>query len=451
MFAETVSQGEWSIWPHLQVIDEAIFAHVTGQTDAKILVISMPPRHGKSQLISRYLPAWYLWLHPDSSIILSSYAFDFAAHWGRLSRAAYTTACSWTGHAGVSDERNAAHEWYTTHGGCMKTCGAMGDLTGRPANLLIADDLIKNAEQAASETYRDKTYEWWRSTAYTRLEPGGKAIVIGTRWHRDDYQSRILKGDEPVTHINLPAIAEGTDILGRAPGEPLWPWRYDLDELCSIRRTIGEYWWLAEYQGRPTQHDRAEWPDSYFGESIWTDSLPERFEFATVAIDPARGTTAKGCYAPDVFVGWSGGKFWVWANVERRPVEDAALSAVAKCRRYPVDLVYVEGNGSQYLVADIVRKAAAAAGLPHLMVQAIDTTGNKLDRIRRLGPRLEAGQIKFLDCPGCRVLVEQLKDFPIGDYFDGPDALEMAVRSVNEVACVKAMDREEAENDVLVF
>lgn len=443
--------GEWSLWPHLRVLDTAIRSHLLGETGTDILVISMPPRHGKSQLVSRYLPAHYLWLRPTQHVILASYAFDFAANWGRLSRNAFISACNLSQTMTVSSERNAGHEWQTTRGGGMKTCGVMGDLTGRPANLLIADDLIKNSEQAASETYREKTWEWWRSTAYPRLEPGGKAIVIGTRWHRDDYQSRILKGDAPVTHINLPALAEEDDILGRAPGEPLWPWRFTLDDLQKRRRVIGEYWWLAEYQGRPTQHDRAEWPDSYFEDTIWTDRLPASFEFATIAIDPARGTTTKGSYVPDVFVGWSGGKFWVWADVSRRPVEQAAESAVYKAKCFPTDLVYVEGNGVQHLVADVVRQVAAREGLPHLLVQAVDSFGNKLDRIRRLGPRLAQGQIRFLDCPGCHTLVEQLKDFPIGDYFDGPDALEMAIRSVNQVACVRAENEQFDDGGVLTF
>lgn len=457
-FAEIVSQGEWMLFHHLLLIDEALTAHINGETENDILLITMPPRHGKSQLISRYLPAWFLWRWPWLNVILTSYSADFAKKWGRAAREAFTRACNIVPVSGLHPDKTMASEWETLNGGGMKTAGVGGDVTGRPADLLIGDDLIKNHEEAASMTVRESVWEWWRSTAYTRLEPGGKAVVIGTRWHREDYQSQILKGDEPVTHINLPAVAEmnrcpcrqcqargNADMLGREDGEALWPQRWNTERLARRRRVVGDYWWFAEYQGRPTQHTKAEWPDSYF-ENVFVDRLPDRFEHCVIAIDPARGTGKKGCFLPDVLVGWAGNRYWVWADCERRPVEDAAVTAISKALTYDVDLVYVEGNGVQHLVAEVVKEVACNSGLPHLLVQSFDSVGNKSDRIRRIGPRLQDRQIMFLDCPGCRQVVEQLKEFPVGDYVDGPDALEMALRTVNRMAREKLDSQKDGDD-----
>ena len=138
----------------------------------------------------------------------------------------------------------------------MVTAGVGGPITGKGADILIIDDPVKNAEEANSQTYRDKTWEWYQSTAYTRLEPKGAIILIMTRWHEDDLAGRLLKHMQNGTGekwevINLPAIAEENDLLGRKPGEPLWPERYDLKELNRIKDTTGSYWWSALYQQRP--------------------------------------------------------------------------------------------------------------------------------------------------------------------------------------------------------
>jgi len=115
---------------------------------------------------------------------------------------------------------------------------------------------VKNAEEANSRTYRDKTWEWYKSTAYTRLEPKGAVIFIMTRWHEDDLTYRLLKNmhngrGEQWEVINLSAIAEDNDLLGRKPGEPLWPGRYNLKELNRIKDNTGSYWWNALYIQRP--------------------------------------------------------------------------------------------------------------------------------------------------------------------------------------------------------
>lgn len=138
----------------------------------------------------------------------------------------------------------------------MVTAGTGGPITGRGADLLILDDPIKNWQEASSVTIREHTWNWFQSTAYTRLEPGGSVVIVLTRWHDDDPAGKLLKRAAEGTGeqwdlLNLPAIAGVGDSIGRQPGEALWPWRYPLSELARIQGVQSPEIWSALYQGTP--------------------------------------------------------------------------------------------------------------------------------------------------------------------------------------------------------
>jgi len=222
-------------------------------------MISIPPRHGKSVLISEYLPGWWLGTFPDDRVILGAYGADFAARWGERARDHFLASGYEVFGVKVNENHAAADDWsIAQHEGNMKTVGVLGPITGRGANLFIMDDPIKNDREALSKVYRDHMYEWYRSTAYTRLEPGGRIILAMARWHEDDLAGRLIlemkSGGEEWVILNLPAIAEegtGPDLLGRTPGQALWPERYNETDLSRIRRATSEFWWNALFQGRP--------------------------------------------------------------------------------------------------------------------------------------------------------------------------------------------------------
>lgn len=419
---------------HHALVDEAFCNLIHRRIPQRILMVREPPRHGKSEHLCHWVPAWYMASFPARNIIVAGHGGRFARKWGRRARNTFTEVCPRVFPTQLDPDRQAADNWGTVHGGGVITAGIGGGIGGEGADLLIVDDLIKDAKDAQSEAYREESWDWFRSTAWTRLSVLGVCVLIGTSWHRDDYQQRVRREfGEEVLEICLPALAEEGDPLGRMLGEPLWPERFPLSWLRQQQKIEGAYYWNALYQQRPSQHEQAEWPDSYFADHIWCDALPPAFEHAVIAIDPARGGK-HGDYCPDVFVGWAQNKYWVWADVRRRPVEDAAQSAVDKAIAYDTDLVHIEGNGGHYLARNVVMEKATASGIPQLLVLAEDSTGNKEDRIRRLGPRLWDKQIRILDTPGGRLLVEQMKDFPIADHDDGPDALEMGIRALNRVA-----------------
>lgn len=398
-------------------------------------------------MISEWTPAWHAIRWPEKRIILASYEAGYARTWGRKARNILEEHGARFG-VSVNDDQSAANDWGTNAGGGMVTAGAGGAITGRGADLLIIDDPHKNAEDAISETIRDSIGAWWETTASTRIEPGGKAIVIATRWHEDDLSGRIIRraaenGGMVVKVLTLRAMAEDDDILGRPDGAALWPERYDQAALEKIRLSRDPYWWLAMYQQRAGRPGNAEWPEEYFGSHIWADRWPEAFEVVGIGVDPSKGKNAKrGDYSGIVSVGLSGGLLWVDADLERRPTDKIVSDTIAMLGRTRAQVVNFESNGFQEQVAQTFEQACWNAGHVGLAVMFTENTGNKELRLQwRLGPQLAQKRLRFRDTPGCRLLVSQLKEFPLGRHDDGPDALEMAISGMEQF-CGQGQDLE---------
>lgn len=243
-------------------------------------------------MVSKWLPSWYLENFPNKRIILCSYEADFATKWGGKVRDIISDNQDILT-ARFRTKNPAMHSWELLEGGGMACAGVGGPITGKGADLLIIDDFVKNSEEAESQVLRDKIFDWWLSTARTRLEPGGSVIVMATRWHSDDLIGRIInpesyteKGTKDEWEVyNFPALAEPEsdkhyalygvtvnnlslsalgskaqakvkdsewrDVLGRKKGEPLCPERYDIDDLAKIRGGSSEKVWYSLYQQRP--------------------------------------------------------------------------------------------------------------------------------------------------------------------------------------------------------
>ena len=236
---------------HVWTMSEAIADAVWGDGPDR-LIFTMPPRHGKSEHTSHWTPVWFLENFPDRRVLLGSYEATFAAKWGRLARDTIEQNTDRL-FVRVNPDARAVHEWFTTEGGGMSTAGTGGPFTGKGGDLLLIDDPIKNPEEAASEVYREKLWEWFNEAAYTRLEPGGVAAVIHTRWHEDDLIGRLIREHGDRWHVvNFPAIAEEDDALGRHPGDALWPERYSAEDLKEIFDQIGSKSTASLYQQRPS-------------------------------------------------------------------------------------------------------------------------------------------------------------------------------------------------------
>jgi len=230
--AHILSRGKWKQFAHIVHASDIIVPALL-KGDAKIIV-TMPPRHGKSEFISHWLPVWFLSTFPDKKIILASYESSFAETWGEKVRDHIEENRKILGIDIKYDSRAAKDFRIKDKEGGMKTAGVGGPITGRGADLFIIDDPVKNWEDAMSERIREKHKRWWDAVADTRLEPGGSTIVLMTRWHEDDLGGYLIN-ECGFTEIRLPALAEEGDPLGRKVGEALCPERYNAEKFKAIK------------------------------------------------------------------------------------------------------------------------------------------------------------------------------------------------------------------------
>jgi len=253
-FARYATGGWYQVPRHLAKLERLLVEVAAGRK--KRVLISIPPRHGKSELCSKFFVAWFLGLFPDKRVILVSYESDFAAQWGRAVRDLLTEH-GWIFGVKVRQDSHAANRWdIVGRRGGMQTSGADGAVMGKGADLLIYDDPHKQWKEVLSDVTREGVYENFQSSARTRLEPGGAIVVLQQRWHERDLMGQLLdlfaKGLESWEHFNFPALAERNDILGRRPGEALWPERYSADALNAHRVTVLEKFWAAQFQQHPS-------------------------------------------------------------------------------------------------------------------------------------------------------------------------------------------------------
>jgi hypothetical protein len=233
-FAVAHSRGRWEPYRHLVYTSDAIVDMVEHDS-CDLLLVDQCVRHGKTELCSRWTPAWFIAKYPERRGLLSSYEADFAATHGRVVRDIIKEFGPEYG-IDVSEQSKAAARWDLTNGvGGMGTAGAGGPIIGKGGHLMIVDDPVKNFDEANSKVYRDKLWDWWQNVWLGRREPGAKLVLIMSRWHQDDLVGRLENGETGlrINHLRMPAIAEEDDILGRKVGEALCPERYDEEALAK--------------------------------------------------------------------------------------------------------------------------------------------------------------------------------------------------------------------------
>lgn len=432
LFATYASQGRYRIAPHLALIDDVLLDCANhGGVRA---IIEMPPRHGKSETISRYGPAWFLGVQPDARVAIVSYEATFAQTWGAKSRDTFAEYAPAVFHVKQDPGRSGAKEWgvYGHPDGGLVATGIGGPLTGRGVDLLIIDDPVKNAEEALSKTIRDSTFEWYLSTARSRLEPGGSIIVLQTRWHEDDLAGRLQAGsDEEYADVwsvlSLAALAEDDDPLGRAPGEPLWPDRYPLEALLGLKASVGSFWWAAQFQQRPSPLEggmlqRAWWrhwtEDPVLDAAMW-DGLLGSWD-----------CNFKGGAGSDYVVGqvWGrfGARFYLLDQVRGQWSFTETLDAVRTLRdRWPaVSTWVVEKAANGEAVIDSLRSE-----MPGLVGEP--PVGSKEARVSAISGLVESGSVYLPDPrrePWVSEWIEECAVFPNGAHDDQVDAMTQGLR-----------------------
>jgi len=427
-FAWLASRGQWQIAPHLDLLAERLLDVAQGKL--KRLLIQMPPRHGKSEFASAHFPAWYLGTFPDRRVILASYEHDFAASWGAKAKDRFAEFGPVLWRLWVKRDKQAADDWQIAgHAGGMVCAGVGGPITGRGADLLIIDDPVKSAEEADSETYRERAWNWYRATAYTRLEPGGAILLIQTRWHEDDLAGRVLaeaaKTGERWEVIKLPALAEEGDILCRAEGEPLWPERYPAQALAEIRESIGPYWWSSLYQQRPAPPEGALFKKDWW--RFYADrDRPASFDQMLQSWDMAFKDTSASDYVVGQVWGNAGARIYLLDQIRERMDFAKTLQAVqALSARWP--------QATWKLVEDKANGPAVISALQMKVrgLYPVKPQGGKLSRAQAILPLVAAGNV-WLPSPQEQPWVEEFlaeaQSFPVGAHDDQIDAMSQALQ-----------------------
>ena len=466
-YAMHTSYGKWEPAPHLLLVQSYLLALLSGElacsdgeAAADGIIVSMPPRHGKSMFISQYFLGWYLGIFPNNEVILTSYEAGLAGMFGGRVRDLTSEFGPNVWKLDVRADKRAAGDWLLSgrdsagvpvHGG-MRAAGVGSGVTGRGGNLIVIDDPFKDAKQANSETYRNTVWDWYMSTLFTRLEPGAKQIVVMTRWHEDDLVGRFLERAEEQEGVRwatleLPALCTDpeNDPLGRAEGDALWPERWSREALLKIRATMTPYWWSALYQQKPAPAE-----GNIFKRQWWRFWQPKGANLQPVRV-PGCEEVAELVELPDIrerALSWDlsfkknedssfvVGQEWGWNKA------DAFLLDQDRARRdFPETLVafkkMVCGSKAQ---AKWVEDAANGAALIAVVrkeipgVIPIPVQGSKEDRARAITHYIEAGNVYLPHpqiAPWVWELIEETAGFGAGGKNDDQvDAMSQALAKI---------------------
>ena len=445
----------------------------------------MPPRHGKSETTSKWFPLWCLDNDPHTRVVLTSYAADFAASWGAAVRTLadeYAESLSFQRPPGGS-----ANQWQTGHGrGGVVTAGVGGPITGKGGDVIIIDDPIKNAEEAHSQTMRQKTWDWYRSTLYTRLEPGSCLILVMTRWHHDDLAGRIKReieegrdleepderdeegDDEDWQFIDMAAEALPDDQLSREEGEPLWPERYPKKRLKQIKRAVGPWVWTSLYQQQPTADEGDIFLKAWF--NYWSYKSRNRKTYSLQRKDEESGEikwvhfpTSECIRFQTVDVATSereSADYFVVTTFALTPENDLLILDVmrdhvkgprqmpvlrAQFQKWKPSIIGIESVAYQLALV----QSAIDDGLPAI---PLPVDGDKVARANLAGARYYAGKIfhpsgqpEWLEA-----FEKELLQFPNGEHDDQVDTVSSAAYAVAAKLIKKRRKRMAFNDDVLL-
>lgn len=438
VFAYNTSCGNWKMPLHLSLLDDLLAKCARGEITR--LIVNMPPRHGKSELVSKYYPFWYLLNFPDKRVMLTSYSASFAESWGKRVRDLITAHGKKYGIEVSKSSRAAGNFLISGHEGGMSCAGAGGSITGKGADLLIIDDPVKNDAQAHSQVIRDKIWEWYKATALTRVEPKGSVVVVMTRWHEDDICGRIIQTEKVSIDImqasrdewlllKLPAIAESDDLLGRKIGEPLWKERFSLDSLRNIRRSIGEYWFSALYQQSPSPAGGGIFKKQHFK---YYSQNNEYFILKDIAISQISKEKCRIAAVMDLAISKKEtADYTVMLVFAHTPCGKILVIDVLRERFDASEhLGLIEHTYSQYLPSIIgieavqyqtaLVQSAMKKGYP---IMKLKPDKDKISRALPIAARMEAGEVFFLQgAAWLDSFTNELLAFPNGKHDDQTDA-----------------------------
>jgi hypothetical protein len=444
--AAVLTEGREKQARHLDLID-GVFQRIAAGERLQVM-LTMPPRHGKSQRASRWGPLWYLRRHPTARVMLASYGADLADDHGRWVRDQLRDHSQTLG-IRLDDGSRAANRFdleqprgSSVRGG-MVTAGVGGSLTGKGFSLGIIDDPFKGSDDANSPAQRERVWNWYQSVFYTRRAPGASIVLINTRWHEDDLSGRILATEpENWLLIDLPALAlSDDDPLGRQVGEALWPEQYDADELARTHKAVGERVWWALYQQQPRPLEGGVWKWEWISQQRVSPVAFRAVDLSriVVCLDPAGGDTASHDESGIVAAGRStDGHYYVLADrTGKHSAEARGRETCLLALELGADAIVVETNYGGDMARQNVIQAWAelerqgqTKGMP--MPRIVDVNAKKGKRLRAepIAQLYETGQVHH--CAEFQQLETQMVTWIPG--MDSPDRMDAAVHALTELA-----------------
>lgn len=410
-------------WHH-KILADALERVESG--NLKRLIVNMPPRHGKSELVSVNFPAYCMGRNKDRSIMAASYGAGLATDFGRKVRNIMDdTDYKVLFDTRLAEDAQAKGSWATNGRAEYNAVGVGGSLTGKGASILIIDDPVKNREEADSEVISESIWDWYRSTARTRLTPDGAIVIVMTRWKDDDLVGRILEeaklsSGEQWEVITLPAIAEEDEEF-RKEGEALWADHFTLENLQQVSLDIGNYEFASQYQQNPVNRETQVFKPEMF-RYITLEEVKAKITSCYVTIDSAL-SKKKNSDSTGVCINWVDGEN-VWHlkayKVKVDPTELIQLIFDLHSVFKPIAIGLEETTMTQAIDPFLTVEMAKRNIFPNVVPLKHGGTA-KETRIRGLVPRYDRGHIVHIKGL-CNDLEKELVRFPSSAHDDVMDA-----------------------------
>lgn len=417
----------YSVGAHHKVMAR-IFKEVAEGKNKRV-IINIAPRHGKSELTSFLLPAWYLGLNPDHQIIMATHTASLSEDFGGRVRnlIASPEYAEVFPETKLAEDKKGAGSWNTSKGGKYYAVGVGGALAGRGANLLVIDDPHSEQDlKSGSKLPFEQAWNWYQTGPRQRLMWGGSVIVVMTRWGQldltaklVDYQTRNPDADQWEV-VEFPAILPS--------GNPLWPEKWPLEELMKTKATINPRFWNAQYQQEPTSDSVAVIKRDYW--RIWEPEHPPTCEFIIQSWDTAHDTKTTNDYSACTTWG-------VWYNEEDNDSPHLILLDAFKDRWEFPELKqqayksYMEWEPDAFIVE---KKSAGAPliqefrrmGIP--VQEFTPSRGNdKNVRVNAVADLFASGKVWAPDTRWAREVIEEIAAFPVGEHDDFVDTTTQAL------------------------
>ena len=429
------------VWP--EFIEGSHHRHIAKKfndlAEGKInrLIVNMPPRHTKSEFASFLLPAWMVGRNPKLKIIQATHTGELAIRFGRKAK----TLIDSDDYRKIFETRlredsQAAGRWETAQGGEYFAAGVGGAITGRGADLLIIDD-PHSEQDALSATAMESAYDWYTSGPRQRLQPGGKIIVVMTRWSTKDLTGKLLAHQKEAKSDNWHVIEFPAILEDEEPAVPVWPEYWKLSELESVKATLPVGKWNAQWMQNPTSEEGAilkrEWWRKYTKEDIPPlEHVIQSYDTAFLKKETAdySAITTWGIFYPDEDSG---------ANL-------ILLDAIKGRYEFP-ELRRLALEQYKYWNPETVIVEAKASGLPlthelrQMDIPVINFTPSKGNdkhvRVNTCAPLFESGMIWAPDEKFAQEVIEECAAFPFGDHDDLVDSTTQAIMRFRQGGLLK--------------